>query len=53
MVLIKVCPKMSKHKRFRILEILEKAPLVIDSDSGKEYLQDNREDYRNVPNYKK
>ncbi|XP_046843592.1 30S ribosomal protein S17-like [Xenia sp. Carnegie-2017] len=53
MVLIKVCPKMSKHKRFRILEILEKAPLVIDSDSGKEYLQDNREDYRNVSNFKK
>jgi hypothetical protein len=37
---------MSKKKRFRISEILEKGPKVVDAETGKVYLQDNREDYR-------
>ena len=46
MVLIEVCPKMSKKKRFRISEILEKGPRVVDAETAKVYLQDNREAYR-------
>ncbi|XP_015780583.1 PREDICTED: 30S ribosomal protein S17-like [Acropora digitifera] len=43
LVIIKECRKLSKNKAFTVSEIVERAPKVIDPETGLVHIQDNRE----------
>ena len=41
--MIKECQRMSNRKYFTVLEIVDKVPRVVDSETGQVLVQDNRE----------
>ena len=43
LVVIKECQRLSKKKYFTVTEIVDKVPRVVDPETGKIVLQDNRE----------
>ncbi|CAH3133915.1 unnamed protein product [Porites lobata] len=43
LVVIKECRKLSKKKAFTVAEIVDKAPKVVDPETGQIHIQDNRE----------
>ena len=43
LVLIKECQRLSNRKYFTVLEIVDKVPRVVDSETGQVLVQDNRE----------
>ena len=43
LVVIKECRKLSKKKAFTVSEIVDKAPKVVDPETGQIHIQDNRE----------
>ena len=43
LVIIKECQRLSKNKYFTVAEIVDKAPRVVDPETGQIIVQDNRE----------
>ncbi|CAH3184715.1 unnamed protein product [Porites evermanni] len=43
LVVIRECRKLSKKKAFTVAEIVDKAPKVVDPETGQIHIQDNRE----------
>ena len=43
LVIIKECRKLSKKKAFTVSEIVDRAPKVVDPETGQIHIQDTRE----------